>query len=362
MAKIIIAGGGTGGHIFPAIAIANAIKEIAPQTDFLFIGAKGKMEMEKIPQAGYNIIGIDIAGFNRSSLFKNLALPVKLVKSFFQVRNIFKSFSPDAVIGVGGYSTFPVLRFAQAKSIKTFIHESNSFAGKANILLGKKCNTIFVATDGMERFFPAHKISIVGNPVRKVINGVVDKTTALERFDLKSSVKTVLFVGGSLGAKSLNEAVFNGLEKLLTNKLQVIWQTGKDFFGKAQQKVGSNKSVYCSDFITDIHNAYSAADIIVSRSGAMAIAEICVVGKPAIFVPYPFAAEDHQTVNAENLVNKNAGLLVKDADTVYSLISKVIALAHNEEQQKQLANNIQKLAVNNADEIIAKQILQTING
>ena len=236
--RIIIAGGGTGGHIFPAIAIANALKQQDAANQILFVGAKGKMEMEKVPQAGYDIKGLDIAGFNRSSLIKNIGLPFKLVKSFLQVRKIINQFEPDAVIGVGGYSSFPVLRFAQAKKIPTFIHESNSFAGKSNMLLGKKATKIFVATDGMEKFFPSDRIMITGNPVRKSIaEALVSKTDALKFFGLSAERKTVLVVGGSLGAKSINDAINKDLDELLNNNLQLIWQTGKPYAPKAKEKV-----------------------------------------------------------------------------------------------------------------------------
>src|SRR5215207_4739307 len=228
--KIIIAGGGTGGHIFPAIAIANALKKIEPAIEVLFVGAKGKMEMEKVPQAGYRIEGLDIAGFNRSSLIKNIGLPFKLIKSFFQVRRIINRFKPDAVIGVGGYSSFPVLHYAQVKGIPTFIHESNSFAGKSNMWLGKKATKIFVATDGMEKFFPAGKILITGNPVRKtIVQSSIQKDEALKFFGLAKERKTVLAIGGSLGARSINEALTKDLQQLLNSDLQLIWQTGKPF-------------------------------------------------------------------------------------------------------------------------------------
>ena len=229
MTKIIIAGGGTGGHIFPALAIANALKKREPSADILFVGAKGKMEMEKVPQAGYRIEGLDIAGFNRSSLIKNIGLPFKLLRSFSQVRSILNRFAPEAVIGVGGYSSLPVLRYAQAKGIPTFIHESNSFAGKSNILLGKKATRVFVATDGMEKFFPAAKIVVTGNPVRPAIvdAGAIDRKAAVRFFGLEEQKRTVLAVGGSLGARSINEALAKGLDRLEKAGLQLIWQTGK---------------------------------------------------------------------------------------------------------------------------------------
>src|SRR5215213_8736130 len=284
--RIIIAGGGTGGHIFPAIAIANALKRIDTQTEVLFVGAKGKMEMEKVPQAGYSIEGLDIAGFNRSSLIKNIGLPMKLAKSFFQVKKIINQFNPDAVIGVGGYSSFPVLRYAQVKRIPTFIHESNSFAGKSNILLGKKATKVFVATDGMEKFFPAGKIVITGNPVRKaIVESAIPQTDALEFFGLHQEKKTVLAVGGSLGARSINEAIDKDLDMLLQNDLQLIWQTGKLHVATAKERAAGKAGVWVNDFISNMEYAYAAADLVISRAGAMAIAELCLVQKTVLFVP-----------------------------------------------------------------------------
>jgi UDP-N-acetylglucosamine--N-acetylmuramyl-(pentapeptide) pyrophosphoryl-undecaprenol N-acetylglucosamine transferase len=360
--KIIVAGGGTGGHIFPAVAIANAIRKLKPGTEFLFVGAKGKMEMEKVPQAGYKIEGLDITGFNRSSLIKNIGLPLKLVKSFMQVRSIFKNFKPDAVIGVGGYSTFPVLRFAQSSGIPTFIHEANSFGGKSNKMLSKKANRVFVATDGMERFFPAHKITITGNPVRaSIAHSVVTREEAIRFFQLDPSKKIILVVGGSLGAKSINEAIEAGLDTMIQNNLQLIWQTGKLYAEKAKQSAAGKKGVWVNDFITQMENAYAAADIIVSRAGAMSIAEICLAAKPAVFVPYPHAAEDHQTVNAMNLVTKNAALMVKDANAKNELVAEVTALATDEAKQKMLKENIKPLGVADADVMVAKEILKLMS-
>jgi UDP-N-acetylglucosamine--N-acetylmuramyl-(pentapeptide) pyrophosphoryl-undecaprenol N-acetylglucosamine transferase len=359
--KIIIAGGGTGGHIFPAIAIANAILKQEPQTEILFVGAKGKMEMEKIPQAGFKIEGLDIAGFNRSSLIKNIGLPVKLLQSFFQVRKILKSFKPTAVIGVGGYSSFPVLRLAQAKGVPSFIHESNSFAGKANIMLGRKATKIFVASDGMEKFFPGNKMMIVGNPVRTSISqSAVTREEGIRFFGLDPAKKTVLSVGGSLGAKSINEALDKHLDMFEQNNLQLIWQTGKPFASTAKERAAGKPNVWAGDFINRMENAYAAADLVISRSGAMAIAELCVMKKAVVFVPFPFAAEDHQTVNAQNLVNKNAGIMIKDSEALALLVPAIIALAKEESKKEELKNNISKLAITNADEIIAKEILSLL--
>ena len=359
--KVIIAGGGTGGHIFPAIAIANALRSRNPLIEILFVGAKGKMEMEKVPQAGFRIQGLDIAGFNRSSLIKNIGLPFKLLKSFSQVRRIFREFNPDAAIGVGGYSSFPVLRYAQSKRIPTFIHESNSFAGKSNILLGKKATRIYVASDGMEKFFPAAKISHVGNPVRSTIaNSAIIKQTALDFFGLDHQKPTVLVVGGSLGAKSINEAVDRQLELLTDAGLQVIWQTGKPYASKARERAAGNSSVWVNEFITQMEYAYAAADIVIARSGAMTVAELAVVKKPVLFVPYPFAAEDHQTVNARQLVDKGAALMVKDNEAQEKVIPAIIELSRDLPRQAEMTKNIEKLAITDADQKIAADILTVI--
>lgn len=359
--RIVIAGGGTGGHIFPAIAIANALKKTGPAIEILFVGAKGRMEMEKVPQAGYKIEGIDISGFNRSSLIKNIGLPFKLVRSFFQVRSIVQRFNPDAVIGVGGYSSFPVLRFAQAKGIPTFIHESNSFAGKSNIWLGKKATKVFVAADGMEKFFPKEKIVITGNPVRSaIVQSTVSRSEGIKFFSLDESKKTVFVVGGSLGARSINEAIDRHLSELLNAGLQLIWQTGKPYAAKAKERAAGIKPVWVNEFITQMEYAYAAADMVVSRSGAMTVAELCVVKKPVLFVPYPFAAEDHQTVNAMKLVNKNAALVVKDSEAMEKVVPMIIGLAKDESRQNELKKNIGMLAVTNADEVIAGEIIKNI--
>ena len=355
--RFIIAGGGTGGHIFPAIAIANAIRRQMPGAHILFVGAKGKMEMEKVPQAGYEIEGLDIAGFNRSSLIKNIALPFKLVKSFLQVREIISRFKPDAVVGVGGYSSFPVLKQAQWKGISTYIHESNSFAGKTNILLGKKATKVFVASDGMEKFFPSEKLVITGNPVRTAISqSQVSRTEGIRFFGLDESKTTVLVVGGSLGARSINQALANGLLEFRKNDLQLIWQTGTttaiDFLHKAKE----NENVWVGEFITQMEMAYAAADVVISRAGAMAVAELCVAGKPVIFVPFPFAAEDHQTVNAQHLVAKHAAFMVKDSEAKDRLVNDVIKLAKDVTMQQELKANISRLAITDADERIAGEI------
>ncbi|HWB26109.1 MAG TPA: undecaprenyldiphospho-muramoylpentapeptide beta-N-acetylglucosaminyltransferase [Chitinophagaceae bacterium] len=356
--RLIIAGGGTGGHIFPAIAIANAVKRLDPGVELLFVGANGKMEMDRVPQAGYTIKGIDIAGFNRSSLFKNISLPFKLLKSFFQVRGIINGFKPDAVVGVGGYSSFPVLRVAQRRNIPTYIHESNSFAGKSNILLGKRATKIFVASDGMEKFFPAEKIVVTGNPVRKAIaQSTVTREEALHFFGLQENKKTILAVGGSLGARSINEVMAQHVVDIHQLGLQLIWQTGKTTAKAYVERGSALKCVWVSEFITDMDKAYAAADVVISRAGAMSVTELCVAGKPVIFVPYPFAAEDHQTVNAKHLVDKDAAMMISDADAQAKLFGAITELVFNDAKQQKFTKNISALAVRDADTRIAQEIL-----
>ena len=361
MPRFIIAGGGTGGHIFPAIAIANAIKKYLPQAEILFVGAEGKMEMEKVPAAGYKIKGITIAGFNRSSLLKNIWLPLKLLKSFIQVKSIFKTFTPDAVIGVGGYSSFPVLKYAQHKGIKTFLHESNSFAGKSNKMLAKNATAVFTATAGMEKFFPLEKITITGNPIRQLLqNNKVSKAEALQFFNLEENKKTVLSVGGSLGAQSINEALSKNLNAFAENNLQLIWQTGTGFVQQAKELAAPHKNIYVADFISKMEYAYPAADVVISRSGAMALSELAVMHKPSIFVPYPFAAEDHQTANAKNLVDAKAALMVKNSEVNEKLIPTLLNLMEDENLQQTLTTNISLQAKENADEKIVKVIFKKI--
>ena len=284
-----------------------------------------------------------------------------MIKSFLQVKQIFKSFKPTAVIGVGGYSSFPVLRYAQSKGIPSFIHESNSFAGKSNIMLGKKATMIFVADDGMKRFFPSGKIMMTGNPVRgSIVNGTITRDEGNQFFGLDPAKKTVLSIGGSLGAKSINVALDKNLEEFEKNNLQLIWQTGKGYAAKAMERAANKKNVRVNDFIAHMEYAFAASDLVISRSGAMAIAEICVTKKPAVLVPFPFAAEDHQTANAQNLVNKNAGVMIKDSDALNRLVPAVIALSKDEQKQDELKTNIGKLAITDADVVIAREILNKI--
>ncbi|MFZ9302294.1 MAG: undecaprenyldiphospho-muramoylpentapeptide beta-N-acetylglucosaminyltransferase [Sediminibacterium sp.] len=357
--RIIIAGGGTGGHIFPAIAVAQAIQVIQPDAAILFVGATGKMEMEKVPQAGYEIKGLTIAGLNRSNMFKNLTLPFKLIKSFFQVRNIFNAFKPNAVFGVGGYSSFPVLKFAQSKGIPTFIHESNAFAGKSNIWLGKNATKIFTGTQGMEQFFPSDKIIVTGNPVRKNISAsVYSKDAALMKFGLLPERKTVLIVGGSLGANSINDAIMQHLESFSNHSIQLIWQTGKSQASKYVNAAKSYSNVYVNSFLDDMSAAYTAADLIVSRAGAMSVAEIALTAKPCVFVPYPFAAEDHQSFNAKNLVDASAAFMIKDSKVKESLAPMILDAINQPNILQNMQEKIKAFAITDADKVIAEQIIK----
>jgi UDP-N-acetylglucosamine--N-acetylmuramyl-(pentapeptide) pyrophosphoryl-undecaprenol N-acetylglucosamine transferase len=358
--RIIIAGGGTGGHIFPALAIATALKREVPSLEILFVGAKGKMEMDKIPEAGYKIIGLSIAGYDRSSLMKNIKLPFKLMQSFLQVTRILNAFKPNAVIGVGGYSSFPVLRIAQARKIATFIHESNSLAGRSNIMLGKRAVKIFVASHGMEKYFPANKIIITGNPVRNTFSKKIEKYEATKFFGLDPEVKTVFVMGGSLGATSINETIDANIDAFKKNGLQLIWQTGKLYSAQAAKAEEDRNNIWTNAFIDRMELAYAAADVVVARSGAMTIAELSVVGKASVFVPYPFAAEDHQAMNAIALVKQNAALMVRDADVHSHLMETVLALIKDDKKIHELQINILKNGNIKADETIANEILKEI--
>lgn len=361
--KIIIAGGGTGGHIFPAVAIAHALRRLRPEVALLFVGAKGKMEMEKVPQEGFRIVGLDIAGFNRSNLFKNLSLPFKLVKSRLQANRIIRDFQPDAVVGVGGFASFPMLSAAQARNIPTLIQEQNSFAGKSNKLLGRKAKSVCVAYQDMERFFPKDKLHLTGNPVREVLSGTqVSHEEGLAAFKLSAQRKTVLVVGGSLGAKTINEAIDAGLKELTDMGVQLIWQTGKSYIDRALEVATAyGNQVLVQAFIRNMEYAYAAADVVISRAGAIASAELCLAGKPVIFVPYPFAAEDHQTSNAMALVAHNAAMMVADHEAKEELLPKLRQLLGDEQMQQLMAENITKHGIRDADTRIAHEVLNIIN-
>jgi len=358
--KYMIAGGGTGGHIFPALAIANALKRLQPSCEILFVGARGKMEMEKIPREGYKIIGLDIAGLNRSSLLKNISLPFKMIKSFIQARRILNDFKPDVAIGVGGYASFPVLYMAQQKGIATVIQEQNSYAGRSNKLLGSKAVAICVAYDGMDKFFPVKKIMYTGNPVREgITKGKITKEEGMEFFGLNRAKKIVFAFGGSLGAKTINETLAASLPFFIENDIQLLWQTGAAYFPVASELSNGNKhNIKVFEFIREMDYAYAAADIIVSRAGASSISELCFVGKPVIFVPYPHASEDHQTYNAMALVSRNAALMVKDSETKNELIKKIQSLLNDDKQCDLMKDNISQLKMEDADTRIATKIIE----
>jgi UDP-N-acetylglucosamine--N-acetylmuramyl-(pentapeptide) pyrophosphoryl-undecaprenol N-acetylglucosamine transferase len=363
--RIIISGGGTGGHIFPAIAIANALKNIDPAIEILFVGANGRMEMEKVPAAGYKIIGLDIQGIQRNSIWKNVMFPVKLINSVRKALTIIKNFKPDAAVGVGGYASGPLLYAASLKNIPYLIQEQNSYAGITNKWLGKNAKKICVAFDGMEKFFPAGKIIKTGNPIRKDAVNVAGKhMQALELFKLSAFKKTILITGGSLGARTLNNSIMAGLDKLIAADVQVIWQTGKFYYKQIIEKLGEDHhpDVKIREFLSRMDLAYAAADIIISRAGAGTIAELCMVKKPVILVPSPNVAEDHQTKNALALVQEDAAIFLADRDAEAKLVDRAIELLNDRDLQKKLGTNIGKMAMPDADEVIARELLKlTIN-
>jgi UDP-N-acetylglucosamine--N-acetylmuramyl-(pentapeptide) pyrophosphoryl-undecaprenol N-acetylglucosamine transferase len=363
--RIIISGGGTGGHIFPAISIANALKKLDPATEILFVGAVGRMEMEKVPAAGYKIMGLNIQGIHRGSLLKNLMFPVKLLGSVRAALKIIKDFKPDAAVGVGGYASGPLLYAASLKGVPTLIQEQNSYAGVTNKWLGKKAQRICVAFDNMDKFFPSNRIIKTGNPIRKDSVAIAGKhIQALELFNLSPHKKTILILGGSLGARTLNNAIQAGLDKFIDADIQVIWQTGKFYYNGIIEEVGLDyhPNIIIKEFLNRMDLAYAAADVIISRAGAGTIAELCVIKKPVILVPSPNVAEDHQTKNALALMQENAAKFVADRDAEAKLVDKTIELLNDKEKQKILSDNIGKLAMTNADEVIAKEVIQiTIN-
>ncbi len=363
--RLIISGGGTGGHIFPAVAIADAIKAKVPTAEILFVGANGRMEMEKVPAAGYKIVGLDIAGFQRKFSLSNFLLPFKILNSLLKSRKIIKDFKPDLAIGVGGYASGPLLKMAQWQGVPTLIQEQNGFAGKTNKELAKKADKICVAYEGMSKFFPKSKIVLTGNPVRKAIKeSILPKLSGSLYFKMADTEKTVLVIGGSLGARTINESIAEGLDKLKKANIQLIWQTGKTFYTQAreltlQQGNGwGEPKVY--DFISTMDQAYAAADVVISRAGALSVSELCCLGKAVILVPSPNVAEDHQTQNAMALVRKDAAVLVKDAEAKEKLVDTLIELVNNEAKLDALRNNIKQLAKPNADSEIAEIALRLI--
>jgi len=349
--KFIVSGGGSGGHIFPAIAIANSLKEKYPDCEILFIGAIGKMEMEKVPNAGYKIEGLWISGFQRSLSPKNLNFPFKLVSSLLKARKIIKKFNPDLVIGVGGFASGPTLFMASRLGIPTLIQEQNSYPGITNIILSKRVDKICVAYDNLEKHFPKEKIIYTGNPIRRdVVEIDGKKKEAIEFFGLSDDKLVVLVVGGSLGARTVNEAIEKNLKEFADKKIQLIWQTGKNYFLQAEQatKEYASQGIIATAFITKMDLAYAAADIVVSRAGAIAISELCVVKKPTVLVPSPFVAEDHQTKNAKALLSHNAALLVKDFEQEKNLMPAINSLVESAEKRQLLMDNIASLGVKDA--------------
>ncbi|NTW31755.1 MAG: undecaprenyldiphospho-muramoylpentapeptide beta-N-acetylglucosaminyltransferase [Bacteroidetes bacterium] len=361
--KVIISGGGTGGHVFPAIAIANALTKKETNIDILFVGAKDKMEMKKVPAAGYKIIGLSTMGFQRRMTYKNLFFPFKLLSALLKSRNIIRTFKPDVVVGVGGYASGPILKVAVSKGIPTLIQEQNSFPGITNRILSKKVNKICVAYNGMENYFPASKIILTGNPVRQDAVMIENKKKeALEYFGLTSDKKVLLAIGGSLGARTINESVYKNMKFFSENNIQVIWQTGMSFYetARASSVAYGNNAIKPFYFIDRMDLAYAAADIIVSRAGAISVSELCIVGKPAILVPSPNVAEDHQTKNAQALIKINAAIIIEDTECKENLGKKIVELLDDEEKCITLGKNIKTLALVNADDNIADEILNLI--
>ena len=359
--RIIISGGGTGGHIFPAVSIANAIKAKYPEAKILFVGALGRMEMQRVPAAGYEIKGLPICGFDRKHLLKNIAVLFKIWKSQRMAKNIIKNFKPMAAVGVGGYASGPTLNVCASKGIPCLIQEQNSYAGVTNKLLAKKADKICVAYEGMERFFPAEKIIMTGNPVRQnVLETSITVEEARQQFGLEPDKKTILLVGGSLGARTINESVLNNLDKIANSGIQFIWQTGKYYSEsiKEQMKGKEIPNLKVMDFISDMGAAYKAADLVISRAGASSISEFCLIGKPVILVPSPNVAEDHQTKNAMALVNKDAAIFVKDSEAPEVLIDKAISTVNDEQKLNSLSENIKKLGLKNSADVIADEVVK----
>lgn len=359
--RIIISGGGTGGHIFPAVSIANAIKELYPEAEILFVGALGRMEMQRVPAAGYKIIGLPICGFDRKNLLNNIKVLFKIWKSQRMAKNIIKEFKPMAAVGVGGYASGPLLNQAAKMGIPCLIQEQNSYAGVTNKLLAKKAERICVAYDGMEKFFPAEKIIKTGNPVRQsLLSSTIEKDEAVKSFGLDPEKKTILLVGGSLGARTINDSVMQHLDLVENSDVQFILQTGKYYHAQITDTLKGRqpKNLVVTDFISDMAAAYKAADLVISRAGASSISEFCLIGKPVILVPSPNVAEDHQTKNAMALVEKQAAIYVKDADAPATLLKQAIELVNDDKKLQNLSANILTLALPDSATIIAKEVIK----
>lgn len=362
--RVIISGGGTGGHIFPAVSIANAIRELRPEADMLFVGAEGRMEMQRVPDAGYRIIGLPIAGFDRKHLWKNIAVLVKIARSQWKARSIIREFKPDIAVGVGGYASGPLLKTASMMGIPTLLQEQNSYAGVTNKLLAKKAKKICVAYEGMEKFFPADKIILTGNPVRQnLLANKYTKTEALQNFGFSEGKKTILILGGSLGARTINQTLMDALETIKANSdIQFIWQTGKIYIDEVRQAVAKSSftNLFVTDFIKEMDKAYAAADLVISRAGAGSISEFCLLEKPVILVPSPNVAEDHQTKNALALANKDAAIYVKDAEAHDQLMPIALQTVKDDAKLASLRENIVKLALPDSAKIIANEVLKLI--
>ena len=361
--KFIISGGGTGGHIFPALSIANEIKRRYPDADILFIGADNRMEMEKVPAAGYKIIGLPVSGFNRKNLFKNVSVLIKLWNSMRKASNLLKEWKPDIAIGVGGYVSGPILKEAQKQGIPTLIQEQNSYAGVTNKLLAKNVGAVCVAYEGMEKFFPADKIELTGNPIRQnLLECTISKEEARKKFNLVPNRPTILIVGGSLGARTINNSIEAGLQKLADSDVQVIWQTGKFYDEGAKKAMASinASNIKQMAFIPNMDEAYRAADLVVSRAGASSISEIQSLGKPSLLIPSPNVAEDHQTKNALALVNHNAAMMVKDVDCAETLVDSMLDLVKKEDRLKELSVNVKKMALPDSAKKIVDKVIEII--
>lgn len=360
--RIIISGGGTGGHIFPAVSIANAIRAKHPDAKILFVGALGRMEMQRVPAAGYEIVGLPISGFNRKNMLKNVVVLYRIWKSQQMAKKIIRKFKPMAAVGVGGYASGPMLNECTKMGIPCLIQEQNSYAGVTNKILSKKVDRICVAYDGMERFFPADKIVKTGNPVRQaLLDTKITKAEALKSFGLSEDKKTILIVGGSLGARTVNESVLQNLDMIKESGVQFIWQTGKYYNASIMEELkkrGTFPTLCVTDFISDMGAAYKAADLVISRAGASSISEFCLIGKPVILVPSPNVAEDHQTKNAMALVNKNAALYVKDADAPAEVVKLALQTVQDDAKLKDLSDNILKLALPDSADIIADEVVK----
>lgn len=360
--RIVISGGGTGGHIFPAISIANAIKAKEPKANILFVGALGRMEMQRVPDAGYAIKGLPVSGFDRKHLLKNIKVLYRLWKSRRMAKAILKEFKPNVAVGVGGYASGPTLNQCASLGIPYVLQEQNSYAGVTNKLLAKKADKICVAYEGMERFFPANKLMLTGNPVRQnVLSSDADRATVLREMGLDENKKTVLLVGGSLGARTLNDSVLNHLNTIENSAVQFIWQTGKYYYDTIEQTLatkGKPNNLVVTPFINDMGAMYKVADLVISRAGASSISEFCLIGKPVILVPSPNVAEDHQTKNAMALVNKQAALMVKDVDAPQTLVKCALETLENNSLMKQLSTNILTLGLNNSANRIADEVIK----